>query len=295
MPPFDQRWPLCDAVQLACILEVAAPKLGNVHPSAQFSDMHFCHFATSAIAVRKAFEDASQTVGQVVRSAALATSKQIGCNTNLGTLLLFAPLAKAWQPHFVDAVTWQQSLKQLLENLTPKDSEQVYEAIRTAQPGGLGQREQGDVAKQAPPDLIDAMRQVADIDAVARQYTNCFADIFGRLLPWLDAELASARDPLDAICRLQIRWLAYEPDGLIIRKVGESVAHEVQRRAQDVYRQLTLAPAAVCDIPATGELDAFLRADGHRRNPGTTADLIAATLLVRLLLGAPPVDPHSIL
>jgi triphosphoribosyl-dephospho-CoA synthase len=30
------------------------------------------------------------------------------------------------------------------------------------------------------------------------------------------------------------------------------------------------------------ELDAWLRADGHRRNPGTTADLVAATLFAAL-------------
>ena len=30
------------------------------------------------------------------------------------------------------------------------------------------------------------------------------------------------------------------------------------------------------------EFDAFLRADGHRRNPGTTADMIAAVLFAAL-------------
>ncbi len=34
-----------------------------------------------------------------------------------------------------------------------------------------------------------------------------------------------------------------------------------------------------------GELDFWLRSDGHRRNPGTTADLVAASLFAAIQTG----------
>jgi len=304
LPPFHRRWPLADAVQLACILEAAAPKLGNVHPTAHFADMHFGHFAASAVAIRRAFESPIESVGQVIHAAAAATAQHVDRNTNLGTLLLFGPLATAHHSidqHSVEhqsikhqsiehsdvrsAADWQAAVDQTLSNLTPRDSERVYQAIRLAKPGGLGQRAQDDIAAPAPDNLLDAMRQVADMDAVARQYTTAFADIFERLLPWLNAELEQTIDPLEALCRLQVRWLAHEPDGLIVRKLGMGLAQEVQVRAQALYAQLLNHRGPVLELPAARQLDQFLRGDGHRRNPGTTADLLAATALVRLVLG----------
>ncbi|MEZ6133670.1 MAG: triphosphoribosyl-dephospho-CoA synthase [Pirellulaceae bacterium] len=100
--PFHGGWPLAEAAQLACWLEATAPKLGNVHPGAAFSDMHFGHFATSAMAVRASFAALAElpaadwTVGRVVLESVTATQRLVDCNTNLGTLLLFAPLAVAW-------------------------------------------------------------------------------------------------------------------------------------------------------------------------------------------------------
>jgi triphosphoribosyl-dephospho-CoA synthetase len=52
---------------------------------------------------------------------------------------------------------------------------------------------------------------------------------------------------------------------------------------QSLARRVVEAKTADCRRAVTGELDGFLRSEGHRRNPGTTADLIAATLFVKLL------------
>jgi len=283
--PFHRPWPLADAVPLACVLEAAAPKLGNVHPMAHFADMHFGHFAASSLAIRSAFETPIKNVGEVIHAAANATAQDVGCNTNLGTLLLFGPLATAYNSDLRSADDWQAAIDLTLQRLTPYDSELVYAAIRLAKPGGLGERVADDIAAPAPDNLLDAMRQVADIDAVARQYTTAFADIFERLLPWLNQELEQTTDPLQALCRLQVRWLAHEPDGLIVRKLGMAMAQDVQAQSLALAAQLNEHRGPVHELTAARQLDQFLRADGHRRNPGTTADLLAATLLVRLVLG----------
>ncbi len=286
MTPLDRPWPLAQAVSLACLLEAAAPKAGNVHPGAAFADMHFGHFAASAVAVGDVLADSRcESMGELVLAAVQTTRTRVGRNTNLGTLLLFAPLALAARAGAHSAVELAQRTSEVLSAVTPRDSRLVYQAIRTAQPGGMGHRNEADIQGQPPDDLLQAMRQVSDFDAVARQLVTGYADVFDRLLPWLDEALPRAVSPLDAICRLQLRWLAYEPDGLIVRKLGAACAAEVQAYAERVARQLCDGAGPVVEQAEFQELDAYLRAAGHRRNPGTTADLLAATLLCKLLVG----------
>lgn len=298
MRPLDQCWPIAQAAGMATILEASAPKLGNVHPAASFQDMQFGDFVASAAAVAGVFEEVDHlTIGQLILAAVTATRQRTGCNTNLGTILLLAPLAKAAsglvavpteQSRFPGMVSnglcrsqLQVAVAAQLQSLSAADSHLVYQAIRVAQPGGLGQQLENDVAGAAPAGLLDAMRQVASVDAVARQYVNDFADVFDQLLPWLDVALVRYSSPLKAIVHVQLQIMAWQPDGLIIRKCGWDVARRVQRQAQqvlDVFESDKEQAQYHLD-----DLDGFLRSDGNRLNPGTTADLIAATLFCRLL------------
>ncbi|MCR9292104.1 MAG: triphosphoribosyl-dephospho-CoA synthase [bacterium] len=285
MFPLDRAWQLPEAVTLACLLEASSPKAGNVHPQCSFRDMEFHHFSASAMAIQPSFIGAQQkSVGEILLDAVRRTQARVGCNTNLGTLMLFAPIAKAWTPDS----DWPAALRQVLQELTPQDSQDTYHAIRLAQPGGLGTQAENDVRAAAPKDLLQAMRQVATFDAVARQYTNDFHDILNLLLPWLEEELTRSGSVDNAICRLQIRWLAQEPDGLITRKLGPEAAVEVQQRSRALWADIEDRQGEVYELAAYQRLHTFLCSDPERRgrnprNPGTTADLIAATLLIRLL------------
>ena len=76
---------------------------------------------------------------------------------------------------------------------------------------------------------------------------------------------------------LHVGLLATYPDTLIARKAGAAAAAAVSQAAR-----------AVRDGSRTLEqLDADLRRDGRRLNPGTTADLVAATLLAAQMTGVP--------
>lgn len=298
--PFNRSWRISDAIPLACILEASAPKAGNVHPAKGFADMHFAHFVGSAIASGSVFSEhlshKVMSVGQLVLDAVEATQTSVGCNTNLGTLLLLAPLvsslhASKLQEKSLDrvaslqAASWQHATQDVLNQLDDNDSQLVYEAIRRARPGGLGKQSSRDVQDTAPKSLVQAMQQVAEVDAVARQYCNGFSDIFNRLLPWFESELERSNTSDEAICRLQVRQLAHEPDGLIVRKVGLELAEEAQELARNTLQELeqpSNSPIFLRD--SYGKLDRFLRADSNQRNPGTSADLIAATIFTRLLL-----------
>ena len=277
--PFDRCWSVSAAAQLACVLEASAPKVGNVHPGAAFVDMHFGDFLESAVAIAPVFAQVAElSVGELVLESVRATCAKVGINTNLGTLLLFAPLAKASRIG-MSLAHLHTATQDILNGLTHADSKAIYEAIRVAKPGGLGEAAQHDVRGVAPTDLIAAMRQAAATDAVARQYANGFADLFERLVRWFDAAIRSGHDVFAATCEVQIRWLAEEFDGLIVRKCGTTAATEVQSLA----RCITQVELPDQRRRLLYELDVFLRSEGHRRNPGTTADLIAAMLFVKLL------------
>jgi triphosphoribosyl-dephospho-CoA synthase len=210
-----------------------------------------------------------------VSHAVEATVSIIGTNTNLGIILLITPLAVADTP-----LNFRSRLAVVLGDLSVQDSQLVYQAIRLANPGGLGDAPEQDVREEPTVTLLEAMRLAADRDMVARQYANGFADVFDFGVPAFVDAFARFGCVEAAIIDSQSRWLAEYPDSLIARKNGIEVAEDVQRRAAEVLR---LGGIATAEGRAAGvALDKYLRSDGNRLNPGTTADLITACLFVAL-------------
>ena len=176
-----------------------------------------------------------------------------------------------------DNPTVRAGVRRVLSALGPIDAQTVYEAIRLAKPGGLGRVGEHDVSEPPPDSLVAAMRLAAPPDAVARQYTNGFADVLESIAP----ALAAHGEPLDrAIVRVHLEQMAREPDGLIVRKCGQPEGLEAQRRAAAVLDAGW--PSEPRGLARFAELDGWCRAGGHRRNPGTSADLVAAGLFAAL-------------
>ena len=145
----------------------------------------------------------------------------------------------------------------------------------------LNEQQQMDIAREPPSDLLSAMRHAQHRDLVARQYVNGFHEVFDCVVPWLHSGLAAGWSLTQAIIHAHIRLMAAHPDSLIARKCGASTAQQACIRAAH-----TLAAGEPGDEEyerACADFDFWLRSDGHRRNPGTTADLIAAGLFVGLL------------
>lgn len=261
---------------LACVLEVSAPKPGNVHPGAEFEDLRYADFVASAVAIGPPMDNAArQPLGRTVLEAVRATRRVVNTNTNLGTVLLLTPLA---------AVPLHEPLapgvRKVLANLDADDARHVYEAIRLAQPGGLGRSERFDVFGPPPADLLEAMAAAADRDMVARQYTNGFAQVLETAAPWLAEGIAAGWPLVETIVHVHLRLMAAYGDSLIARKCGADVSRKAAQRACEVLAAGRPGHPAYTDRLA--EFDRWLRGDGHRRNPGTTADLLAAALFVLL-------------
>src|SRR5262249_14429741 len=250
--------------QLACIWEATARKPGNVHRYVDFEDVSYLDFVASAAAVAPVLAEAThRSVGQTILQGVRLTRQVASTNTNIGILLLLAPMARAeTQPSL------RVGLERVLDELTVDDAVQVYRAIRLANPGGLGQVAAQDVADEPTPTLRQVMGLAAERDLIAGQYANGFREVFEEGLPALERGLEETRTLEGAIIACQLHLLAHFPDSLIVRKQGRKEAEAATQLAQRVLEKRW--PHTPVGWTALRELDTWLRFEGHRRNPGTT-------------------------
>jgi triphosphoribosyl-dephospho-CoA synthase len=257
----------------ACRAELAALKPGNVHIHSPGHGMEVRQFEASAVAAAPSIAAPELKVGARILRGVEASLAAAGCNTNLGILLLAAPLAAAAQAE--ETTTLRTRLTHVLAGLDAQDAADVYAAIRIANPGGLGAAPVEDVSAPPTLGLLAAMALAADRDRIARAYVTNFAEIFEFGLPTLDRARQAARDSALMVTTLHMAYLAELPDSHIARKFGSAVAEQVRKEALR-HKHLWL-PAV--EPSSFAELLAF-DTDLKRRtlNPGTTADFVVGTL-----------------
>lgn len=271
------------AAQLACLLEVSAPKPGNVSPGRHFRDLRYEDFLASAAAIGVPFARAGERrVGETIREAVEATMSWSRSNSNLGIVLLLAPLARAACLRPL-RTPLRAAVQQVLDETTTDDARDVYAAIRRASPGGLGTSEEQDVSGEPTMTLQAVMHLAADRDGVAREYATGFATTFDVGAPALRRARRDGLSWDDAVVETFLTLLASSPDTHIARRAGAALAGQVSARARAV-----LEAGGVRTEDGRRELDAMdraLRDDAHAANPGTTADLTAAAIFVDLIDG----------
>ena len=285
---------------LVCQLEVTAPKPGNVHRAADFEDATMIDFLNSGVALGHVI-DASlneeggenpDSIGSMILAAVGATTWVTDTNTNLGIILLLCPLAHVYaRSGGLDS----NRLTAAFSGLTAEDARDVYAAISKSKASGL----QADSVtskvspvfdvsdpETAPGDLLAAMNLAAPRDMIAMQYTNGLADVFDFVLPAIleghqRLELLSS-----AIIYAHVKTMAEFPDSLIGRKLGQQTAIQSAGYAQRAMDQFSDCDGDYSPFwDSVSDLDFWLRSDHHRRNPGTTADLVTAALFVGVATG----------
>lgn len=265
--------------QLACIWEATARKPGNVHRFQDFSDLTYLDFITSAAAIAPVLERArGQRVGRTVLEGVRATRQVVTTNTNLGILLLLTPLAAV-----PEGAELRTGVERVLADLDLEDARAAYEAIRLTAPGGLGRVPEQDVRAEPTRPLREIMVLAAVRDLVARQYANSFHEVLDEGVPALERELRDIGSFEGAVIACHLQLMADHPDTLIARKRNLAEAHHASRSARRVLDQRW--PHTKESWESLRDLDAWLRAEGHGRNPGTTADLVTACLFVALREG----------
>lgn len=281
----------------ACWLDVAVRKPGNVSQASPGHGMQAAMFIASAQAAATALFQPGLGVGARIEGAVHATWAVAGCNTNLGILLLCAPIALAIerQPDATSVAALRAAVESVLAALDIQDARAAYRAIARAHPGGLGTVEAEDVRNPPSVDLRSAMALAAERDFIARQYRDGFADLFAlafrepvhavacRQTPEAAADAMPDAATVASVQRLYLAWLGSVADSHIVRSHGERVAQIVMAAAQ-TWCERQRAGAVLDADPGFAAWDQSLKA--ARINPGTSADLTVAALMLASWIAA---------
>ncbi|WP_018985160.1 triphosphoribosyl-dephospho-CoA synthase [Methylophilus methylotrophus] len=269
----------------ACLAELEALKPGNVHIFADGHGMQVQDFIQSAEVSAPALCDDQvfgvRSLGQRILDALQATYDKVGCNTNLGILLLAAPVVHALSTY--PQLPLKNGLQHVLQQTTIADAACVYKGIRLVNPAGMGQREEHDVSQAPQIDLLEAMRLASAHDMVARQYVDGYETIFSQALPLYRELIARWERPAWALSVVYLYWLATFPDSHIVRKYGVKTAAAVQQVAQTHYQALLALENPKHYLPQLLAWDQALKQ--QKLNPGTSADLTVITALCASLTG----------
>jgi triphosphoribosyl-dephospho-CoA synthase len=266
---------IADAFQAACRDELEALKPGNVHVFADGHRMTASDFVRSAEAAAQPLAQPGAKIGLRILRAVEATSAAVGTNTNLGIILLCAPLAAAAERQPSDL---RRALWRVLDELDAEDAALAFRAITLAAPGGLGTAARHDVRAPATVSLRDAMAEAAERDRIARQYVSGFEDVLVTGAGALAASRALPRN--QATLAVFLAFLAAFPDSHIARRHGLATAEEVRTKAARFRARLQDAEPA---HPMAELLAWDSELKGRGINPGTSADLTVATLFAARL------------
>lgn len=276
------RAAIAAAFRAACLEELKAPKPGNVHVFAA-SRKGVELFVRSAQAAAGPLTAPGERTGARILGAVQATQAAVGSNTNLGIILLCAPLARAAETGDADV---RAALRHVLDDLDINDARLAFAAISQAAPGGLGRAGRHDVHAPATVTLRYAMAEAAARDQIACQYVTAFDAVFSLGLDTLAAAQERWGSATPATLRVFLGFLAAFEDSHVVREHGRAVASELRARAVTFGERLTRAEHWRDLLP---DLLAWDRSLKQRSiNPGTSADLTVATLFVHRLRNTLP-------
>jgi len=256
---------IAHSAYMACIMEASAEKPGNVSPTKSFGDLSYTDFVKAAERLEPFIEKAVGERTEVGKLIYEATSE--GNNVNFGIVMMFIPLA----------ATQGRGTSKLLKSLTLEDTAQIVKAMQKTALGGMELKDKSlakyDVFSKGIFDVIGEekitplklMDMAQPYDTLAREWVEDY--------PISRAIATRIEEENESIINEYLRVLADYPDTLIARKAGLERSKEVSQMARWV----------LAGNLSIGEFDAYLRADGNRMNPGTTADLIATGLFLKLI------------
>ena len=281
---------LANAFKTACMAELEALKPGNVHIFADGHGMTVQDFILSAEAASAVIAQPHLSLGQRILHSVQATQDAVKINTNLGIILLCAPMIHAALQ--ADATDFLTQLKNVLASTTIDDAEQSFAAIRLANPAGLGESAQHDVRQAATCTLLAAMQSAANRDLpahalakdmIALQYSNHYAQIVEAVKLYQQA-LTRWQRPAWAATAVHLHFMAHYCDSHLVRKYGETIAKLVQNEALEHESAFLKAYNPKNYLLPLLKFDEALKKRGL--NPGTSADLTVTTLLMVNLLAS---------
>jgi triphosphoribosyl-dephospho-CoA synthase len=299
---------------LATLLEVSAyPKPGNVHRLRDFPETKYEHFLAGSVLLGPRMRELAEKGHRIgngewaelgVGESILASVKdmmgwQSGGNIHLGIILLVSPLAAAagtvMKEGIVDLEELRSALDEVISGATPIDSVNIYRAIDEAMSKeNLGSVDKLDVKDKSSLDRIldeeltprDIFKECQAKDAICNEWGTGFNVTFTEGYPFLRKRLDEGASINEATVDTFLKILAEHPDSLIQRKSGKKAAILVSEKAREIIQAGGASTEA--GMKMLWELDDELSSENGSLNPGTTADLTAASLFLLLLTGWRP-------
>ena len=274
------------ASQIACCLEVSSFKPGNVHRNKDYDDIKYHHFLNSGVAFGDIIYKASKdplNIGQYIKLAVIESKKWSPSNANLGIIMLHTPIATTTgQMEEFNINTLKKEIKNTVKNTTTDDAIAVYDAIEIAMPNINPPKEGPDAQKNDAKQelreknltLYDVFKISSSWDSISYEWTKGFNISFeGYNL--LNKYYKQYNNINLATTKTFLNILSNYPDTLIARKKDENTSKMVSNKAKEVLNNF--------NEESLLKFDKFLSNEGNKLNPGTTADLIASSLMIFLL------------
>ena len=314
----EQRlWEIVEWSQFALLLDILTPKPGNVHRYRDHPDTHILHFAASISRLGYPLYNAAKwgyalrtennlpsQLGMLLKNATQAAMEPHGKNTLLGTNMLLIPLVAAAGFDLPEThptvIRIRQHLTRILHETTVDDAVELVRALQIASPGGAIPKTAEwtsqpraldfqsphtiDLIRRERYTLLDLQRLAATYDAIAEEYITDFGYTFETLYPQFNKALNHHEHLEDAVLATYMWALSQRPDTFIQRKAGIDTANKIMQEAKTLYTRLQKLPTTRW-LKEIAPFEEALRAEGSRLNPGTTADLLSASIFLALLFG----------
>lgn len=299
---------IAKCAQLACALEAACPKPGNVNRFHDFKDTRLEHFLASAVAIGSTAKEAAERgcrikkqgldysnlgLGELILQAVKESQRwHRGRNTNLGIAMLLIPLSAGYGLALgagrLKESTVRHEVDRALQASTVRDAVNFYSTIKIAMPGGLGRVNNLDVMDEGSIEkirreglnLYDILK-LSKEDSIPLELVGKMPITFEIGSPEIMRVYEKTQNLTLATLGGYMRILAVVPDSLIARKKGLRVAKEISSKAWEVLK----AGLTMADLR---DFDRKIRKEDNSLNPGSTADLTTSSLMACLVKGARP-------
>ena len=160
-------------------------------------------------------------IGTKIYESVKSSVDVVGCNTNLGIILLCTPIVQSLYLDEKHRFS-RENLKKTILDIDHKQTKKIYEAINIANAGGMGEKDEYDIKKSGNCNfkLYEAMKYASSYDDIANEFYCFFDNIINNFSPFWRICFNKMNNDESATTATFLSLLSKRPDSLIARKYG---------------------------------------------------------------------------
>lgn len=264
----------------ACMLDIRSLKPGNVNTNSPSKNLNYLDFLKSIEACSDIITQPNILLEDRIFESIKSTINIVGTNTNLGIILLCAPIIQAYYSQGRTNIS--ENIHKEIISLDHNSTKKIYEGINLSMAGNMGSVESFDLKGNDFQNFYIVMKYASSYDLIAWEYSNKFEIIFNDLTNKFSNFRNKYRSYEDACSALYIYFLSKYPDTLISRKYGLDKAKDIQKIFYDLFMEVESIQDMYQIKEKLIQTDKVLKNDDI--NPGTAADFVVATVFSNMLI-----------